>query len=119
DQTSNYKVTAGKITNDNLLIALSVRSETTIEDYEKIDKVTVHQENIEAKKLPDMKDEDGKVYKNVYQVNGQYSWHDKRYDFEWIGSYNKNDVNTDKGYILKYTSEMSGTHVDVNLTPVK
>lgn len=119
DQTENYKKTPGKITNNYLKIGLAVRSEQIIENYNKINKVRVDEDNITAKKLENMKgQDDGKVYKNVYSIEGQYSWHDKRYDFSTIVSFKKNNVDDDM-YILKYSSETTGPVVDVDLTPVK
>lgn len=119
DQTDTYKVTDGKITNNKLLINLAVRAETIIEKYDKINNVKVDEDNITAEKMPDMKDENtGDEYKNVYSITGQYSWKEKRYDFEWIVSFDKNDVEA-SGKVLKYSSEMNGSQIDVKMSSIK
>ncbi|MCI1574746.1 MAG: hypothetical protein LKH78_03315 [Weizmannia coagulans] len=118
DQTDTHKVTPGKITNKHLLIDLAVRSETLIEKYDKIDNVKVDEDNITAQKMVDQKDTTGKIYKNVYKVTGQYSWKDRRYDYELIISYKKNNID-ESGSVLKYESETSGPVIDVNLTTAK
>lgn len=108
DETDTYKVSSGEITNKKLLIDLAVRAETIIEKYDKIDNVKVDQHDIKAKKMSDMKDDaTGEVYKNVYYIDGMYSWQDKKYDFEWCVSFDEN--NTDSaGKVLQYTSDMLG-----------
>lgn len=108
DETDTYKVSSGEITNKKLLIDLAVRAETIIEKYDKIDNVKVDQHDIKAKKMSDMKDDATReVYKNVYYIDGMYSWQDKKYDFEWCVSFDEN--NTDSaGKVLQYTSDMLG-----------
>lgn len=118
DQTDTHKVTPGKITNNSLLIDLAVRSETLIEKYDKIDKVKVNQDYITAEKLSNQKDDSEKVYKNIYSINGQYTWQDRRYDYELIISFNKNNVD-EAGTVLKYVSEINSQKIDVKLSPVK
>lgn len=119
DETDTYKMSPGKITNEKLLINLAVRAETTIEKYDEIDNVTVKTENIKAEKQTDMKDnETGEVYKNVYYIDGQYSWKDKRYDFEWCVSFDKNDTEA-SGKVLQYTSDMMKSQLNVDRSPVE
>lgn len=106
DETEDYKVSPGNITNRSLLISLSVRAETIIEQYDDIDNVYVNQDEIEAYKMTNFEnDETGEVYENVYSIDGVYSWNDKKYDFEWVSSFDENDVNVG-GSILQYTSDM-------------
>ena len=120
DETDTYKVSTGEITNEKLLISLAVRAETLIEKYDKIDNVTVKTENITAEKLNDMKDnETGEIYKNIYHVSGQYSWKEKRYDFELEISFDENDVES-SGKIIMYASNMpGGDRIQANRSPVK
>ncbi len=91
DETKNYKETTGEITNESLLINLAVRAEDTIEEFKSLDGVKVDQKDITAEKL-DNQTVDGKEYSNVYQVKGKYAWEGKTYDFEWMISFNENDV---------------------------
>src|SRR5690554_5136476 len=51
DETDNYKVSEGKITNNRLLINLAVRAETIVEEYDMIDNVKVDEDNITAVKV--------------------------------------------------------------------
>lgn len=112
DETDNYKVTNGKITNNSLLINLAVRAESIIEKYDKIDNVKVKEENIKAVKLSDLKnDEREEVYKNVYSIIGEYSWQDKRYAFEWVISFDENNVDSN-GSVLQYSSDIGGSQIN-------
>mgnify|MGYP006400824605 CR=1 FL=1 len=91
DETKNYKESTGEITNEDLLINLAVRAESTIEEFKSLDGVKVDQKDITAEKLENQT-VDGKEYPNVYRVQGKYAWEGKTYDFEWMISFNENDV---------------------------
>lgn len=119
DETDTYKVSPGEITNSSLLINLAVRSETIIEDYDKLENVKVDVDNIIATKEQDNKSEESdEVFENVYKIDGQFSWKEKRYDFEWVVSFEENNTEA-SGKILEYTSEMNGTQLNVDRSPVE
>lgn len=115
DETDTYKVSQGKITNEKLLINLAVHTETIIEKYDGVDSVKVEDAEIEAKKHPDLRnDETKEIYKNVYYIDGEYSYQDKKYDFVWSVSFNNNDIDSG-GQVLQYISDMeTGEKINVN-----
>lgn len=118
DETDTYKTSNGKITNDKLLINLAVRAETIVEKYDEIDNVSIDEEDITAEKLSDSKEtETGKIYKNVYSIDGKYTWKEKKYDFEWVVSFKDNDVDS-SGSVLQYTSEMGKNQLNIERKPV-
>lgn len=120
DETSTYKVTPGEITNEKLLNNLAVRAETIVEQYDGIDNVTVDSTDITVEKLADLKNnETEEIYKNVYYIDGTYTWENKKYDFEWSVSFEENDTDVG-GKILQYTSDSeTGEKVNVDRSPVK
>lgn len=115
DETNTYKVSQGKITNEKLLINLAVRAETIIEKYDGVDNVKVEDAEIEAKKHPNLRnDETKEIYKNVYYIDGEYSYQDKKYDFVWSVSFNNNDIDSG-GQVLQYISDMeTGEKININ-----
>ena len=120
NETDTYKVSQGQITNKKLLINLAARAETIIEKYEQLDGVEVDEAEIRADKHPDsINDETKDIYKNVYYIDGEYSYEGRNYDFIWCISFDEN--NTDSGgQVLQYTSEMeTGRKINVNRSPIK
>ena len=119
-ETDTYKVSEGKITNEKLLINLAVRAEAIIEKYDELDGVEVDDAQIKADKHPDLiNDETEDIYKNVYYINGEYSYQGRNYEFVWCVSFDEN--NTDStGQVLQYTSDMeTGQKINVNRSPTK
>lgn len=120
DEADTYKVSLGKITNEKLLTNLAVRAESIIEKYDGLDGVEVDDAQINADKHPDLiNDETEAIYKNVYYIDGEYSYQGKNYDFVWCISFDEN--NTDSGgQVLQYTSDMeTGQKININRSLTK
>ncbi|WP_144512885.1 hypothetical protein [Bacillus sp. FJAT-22090] len=119
DETDTYKISEGKIMNEKLLINLAVRAETIIEKYDRLDGVEVDDANIRADKHPDLEnDETEEIYKNVYYIDGEYSYQGRNYDFVWCASFNENNTDSE-GQVLQYTSEQTGQQININRSPIK
>lgn len=120
DETDTYKVSQGKITNEKLLINLAVRAESIIEKYDRLDGVEVDDTQIKADKHPDLiNDETEDIYKNVYYINGEYSFEGRNYDFVWCVSFDENNTDSE-GQVLQYSSDMGTGHkINLNRSPTK
>lgn len=119
DETDTYKVSPGKITNKKLLINLAVRAETIIEEYDRLDGVEVEYAQIRADKHPDLEnDETEDIYKNVYYIDGEYSYQGRNYDFVWCVSFYENNTDSE-GQVLQYTSDKTGQQININRSPTK
>ena len=120
DETDTYKVSQGKITKEKLLVNLAVRAEKIIEKYDQLEGVEVDDAQIQADKHPDLiNDETEDIYKNVYYIDGEYSYQGKNYDFIWCVSFDENNTGSG-GQVLQYTSDMeTGKRINVNRSLIK
>lgn len=117
DETDDYKTSPGEISNSSLVISLEIRSENVIQETEMIDGIKSVETN--ARKLHDqINDDTEEIYENVYQVNGVYSWENKRYEYVAVYSFDKNDVN-EAGKILIYHSDLGNNIINKSLTTKK
>lgn len=116
DQTDNYKITPGEITNPGLLVNLARDGQKLIERYNKLDGVRVGIRDIAASKMAPSKNHDtGRIYRNTYNVSGHYHWRGRKYFFTFDADFNKNDVNT-SGTTLYYNTSAKGPVIDINVT---